>query len=394
MRLLFVHDATFKTDGKNRFYGTSVNNSTLERYKYISEDISIMIRVEKFISGENRAKYTEIDDGYKIIPIPNLMSLRGMTIEYRKVVAFLERELPKYDCVISRLSGLVGELSAGTCIRNNIPCIVECVGNPWDSLWYYGIKGKVVAPYFYYKTKTIIKEAKYVIYVTDKYLQNIYPTKGRSIGCSNVTLPNEDDGIILKRREKLLEYRNCFVIGSAGKVDMKYKGYQYVIKAINKMREMNIQIKYELVGGGDETFLRNIAKKEGVENFVSFKGVKPHDEVLQWMDTLDLYIQPSNTEGLPRSLIEAMSRGCPCVGSDAGGIPELLDPSCIFKKKNIGDLIKVIQYVINNMRACSDMCYEKAKEYKIQTIVKRRNEFFDLFIEENSLGYMQNEKKN
>ena len=66
----------------------------------------------------------------------------------------------------------------------------------------------------------------------------------------------------------------------------------------------------------------------------------------------------------------------------------------IFKKKNIGDLIKVIQYVINNMRACSDMCYEKAKEYKIQTIVKRRNEFFDLFIEENSLGYMQNEKKN
>ena len=223
---------------------------------------------------------------------------------------------------------------------------------------------------------------------------HIYPTKGRSIGCSNVTLPNEDDGIILKRREKLLEYRNCFVIGSAGKVDMKYKGYQYVIKAINKMREMNIQIKYELVGGGDETFLRNIAKKEGVENFVSFKGVKPHDEVLQWMDTLDLYIQPSNTEGLPRSLIEAMSRGCPCVGSDAGGIPELLDPSCIFKKKNIGDLIKVIQYVINNMRACSDMCYEKAKEYKIQTIVKRRNEFFDLFIEENSLGYMQNEKKN
>ena len=127
---------------------------------------------------------------------------------------------------------------------------------------------------------------------------------------------------------------------------------------------------------------------------MSFKGVKPHDEVLQWMDTLDLYIQPSNTEGLPRSLIEAMSRGCPCVGSDAGGIPELLDPSCIFKKKNIGDLIKVIQYVINNMRACSDMCYEKAKEYKIQTIVKRRNEFFDLFIEENSLGYMQNEKKN
>lgn len=391
MKLLFVHDATFKTDGDNRFYGTSVNNFTLERYKHISDDISVMIRTEKFMAEDSRSKYTEIADDYKIIPIPNLMSLRGMTIEYRKVVAFLEQELANYDCVISRLSGLVGEISAGICIKNNIPCIVECVGNPWDSLWYYGIKGKLVAPYFYYKTRTVINKAKYVIYVTDKYLQKIYPTKGKSIGCSNVTLPDEDDKVILKRREKISESRNYYVIGSAGKVDMKYKGYQYVIKAINKMMKKGIQVKYELVGGGDEAFLRSVAKKEGVEDFVSFKGVKPHEEVLKWMDTLDLYIQPSNTEGLPRALIEAMSRGCPCVGSDAGGIPELLPSTCIFKKKNIDELLKTIQYVINNMRKCSDVCYEKSKEYKIQTIVNKRNKFFDLFIKENNLGCMQNE---
>ena len=112
------------------------------------------------------------------------------------------------------------------------------------------------------------------------------------------------------------------------------------------------------------------------------------------MDTLDLYIQPSNTEGLPRALIEAMSRGCPCVGSDAGGIPELLASPCIFKKKNIGDLIKTIQYVIENMMKCSDACYERAKDYKIQTIVNKRNEFFDLFIQENSLGFVQDESNN
>jgi glycosyltransferase involved in cell wall biosynthesis len=38
---------------------------------------------------------------------------------------------------------------------------------------------------------------------------------------------------------------------------------------------------------------------------------------------------PSRTEGLPRALVEAMARALPSVGSAVGGIPELLDESCV-----------------------------------------------------------------
>ena len=43
------------------------------------------------------------------------------------------------------------------------------------------------------------------------------------------------------------------------------------------------------------------------------------------LDEADLFCTPSRTEGLPRALIEAMARGLPAMGTDVGGIRELLD---------------------------------------------------------------------
>jgi glycosyltransferase involved in cell wall biosynthesis len=56
--------------------------------------------------------------------------------------------------------------------------------------------------------------------------------------------------------------------------------------------------------------------------------------VRDWLDRIDIYLQPSRQEGLPRALIEAMARACPALGSTAGGIPELLAPSCLH---DVGD---------------------------------------------------------
>jgi len=66
------------------------------------------------------------------------------------------------------------------------------------------------------------------------------------------------------------------------------------------------------------------------------------------LDDVDIYIQPSRQEGLPRALIEAMSRGCPAVGSTAGGIPELLSPECLHQPGDHARLAELVE------RACVD----------------------------------------
>jgi glycosyltransferase involved in cell wall biosynthesis len=48
-------------------------------------------------------------------------------------------------------------------------------------------------------------------------------------------------------------------------------------------------------------------------------------EVNQHLQLCDVYLQPSLWDGMPNALLEAMAAGCGCIGSDAGGIPEVID---------------------------------------------------------------------
>ena len=86
-------------------------------------------------------------------------------------------------------------------------------------------------------------------------------------------------------------------------------------------------------------------QKLDVEEQVKILGPMPHNEVFKWLETIDLYVQPSRQEGLPRALIEAMSRGVPAFGARTGGIPELLDEDFIFSNtnSNIDEICRILK---------------------------------------------------
>jgi glycosyltransferase involved in cell wall biosynthesis len=106
------------------------------------------------------------------------------------------------------------------------------------------------------------------------------------------------------------------VIGTIAAVDVKYKGQENVIKDLGHLKNEGIlNFEYHLVGGGDQIHLSELAKKYNVHESIKFIGSLPHNKIFEWLDSIDIYIQPSLTEGLPRALIEAMSRGTPSIGT-------------------------------------------------------------------------------
>src|SRR5699024_5563386 len=121
-----------------------------------------------------------------------------------------------------------------------------------------------------------------------------------------------------------------------------------------------------------------LAKSLQVENQVFFTDSLPGGKkVLKWLDKLDIYIQPSLTEGLPRALIEAMSRGLPCVASSVGGIPELLDGQFIHNPNSPHELSIIIEKLIldnNTMVEQAKVNFNKAKDYSSNILNKRREE--------------------
>ena len=212
--------------------------------------------------------------------------------------------------------------------------IIEVVGYSKDVLKMKGMIGSIIALPFDYLMKKYVKNAEFVVYVTKEYLQRQYPTKGKSTNASNVNIDTFEKEKYLEKRESYTKVntQSELVFGSIGDIDQLYKGHDKIIDVLPKiMKQRNQIIRYELVGGGSGNYLQPHVKENSLEKNVKFMGSMSQKEVLSWLDTIDIYLQPSLTEGLPRAVTEAMSRGLVSIGSDRGGIPQSLDKSVIIR---------------------------------------------------------------
>lgn len=105
------------------------------------------------------------------------------------------------------------------------------------------------------------------------------------------------------------------------------KGHAVLLDALARLDARGARAwTLELIGPGAETErLRQRAATLGVGERVAFAGELAWGPALfARLDAADLFVLPSLTEGLPRALLEAMSRGLPAVGTRVGGVPDLL----------------------------------------------------------------------
>ena len=381
-KLLFCYDGPIKKDDKNEYYGTSLTDNVFKRYEVIAKEISIAIRVRNIKENENTMRYTKIKkEKYNIIECPNVSSLKGIIFDNRKCRKILEREIKNVDYVIARLPSMIGNLAVDIAEKMKKPYLIEMVGCPWDAFWNHSLKGKFFAPIMTMMTKRLVKNSHYVLYVSNEFLQKRYPTNGKSIGCSDVVLKKLDKNILEDRMQRVSKITkdSKIILATLAAVNVKYKGQQYVFKVIKNMKKLGYNIEYRLIGGGNNQYLKKLAKKYNIEKEVNFVGTVKHNEVFEILKQIDIYIQPSLQEGMCRALIEAMSTACCCAASNAGGNSELLDNEVIFKKKNIKELQKILEKLINNNTIIEKQCkrnYEYSKNYDESKIEKRRNDFY------------------
>jgi glycosyltransferase involved in cell wall biosynthesis len=111
-----------------------------------------------------------------------------------------------------------------------------------------------------------------------------------------------------------------FVVGIVGRLTA-VKGHQYLFRAMTRLRP---SVRVRVFGTGpDEERLRSLARELGVHDRVEFDGfVAP---IQPEIAGLDLLAMASLHEGLPYTLLEAMSLGVPVVASAVGGILDVID---------------------------------------------------------------------
>lgn len=377
MKIAFFHDHIITKKNNVLYSSGGLNKQVIARYLKLCNKFTLVTRNndDRVISNLSTIESLDVID---YIAIPNLSSLKiNNYIEaYRKLSIVIQEN----DFMIIRLPSLIGFMAMYLALKKQKKNIIELVGCPLDSYKHVGLKGKIMALPLYLLTKYFVKKAHSVLYVTQFFLQNRYPTKKLlNIGCSDVDIEIISN-ILENRLENFKVTKKYLKIGMIGSLEATYKGYDTVIKSLSLLKKRSkLNFKLELVGGGAFSHINKLLSRSEVKDDVIIKGTLSHPKgVFDWLDTIDIYLQPSRTEGLPRSLIEAMSRGCACIGSNVGGIPELISPEYIHKKDDITKLSMLIEKLFSSEERKKNIIknFKIVSKYNKKILDKKRNDFY------------------
>jgi len=117
---------------------------------------------------------------------------------------------------------------------------------------------------------------------------------------------------------------NIFVILFVGRIE-KTKGPERLLDCISRLKETKHPFHILLAGEGTyRTYLENKVRIQNYESNVTFLGNVPHEKMPYFYNLADVMVLPSETEGVPMVILEALACGTPVVASNVGSIPDLV----------------------------------------------------------------------
>lgn len=168
------------------------------------------------------------------------------------------------------------------------------------------------------------------------------------------------------------------------------KGAHYLIEAFQKL-----DLSQKLVIAGDDPFekryIRSLHELAGVNPRIIFPGYVSADTFLELITNASLFVLPSEIEGMPVGLLEAMSYGKCCIVSD---IPENIEAlnghGFVFRNKSAEDLARALKIVLEDPINAS-MIGEEARnfvleDYSWERIVQLYEDFYRKVIADSEPG--------
>ncbi len=186
----------------------------------------------------------------------------------------------------------------------------------------------------------------------DRYLKTTYLPKALFSNKKVHYLPNGVNGDYWKpdKTDEISKESDLVFVGNlTDKSQIKNKGIKFLYEAIKILRENNnLNLKVVIIGQTNMYLLKKIIAHD-IENYFDFYGfVENYRTIKSKLQKSRIFVLPSVSEGMPNSLMEAMALEMPCIASNVGGVPELIENNVdglIFEPKNsrqFADLIRLL----------------------------------------------------
>jgi glycosyltransferase involved in cell wall biosynthesis len=314
-----------------------------------------------------------------------------------QVASALRRAVGPEEAVILRVPSTIANLLEVYLRRRRHPFGVEVVGDPYEVFAPQVTRHPLRPLLRWWGTRrlcSVCARADAALYVTERALQQRYPCGRYCVTASNVELP---DDALRPRPRRFDRDRNGFILATVGTLEQLYKAPDVLIDAVAACLRGHLDVRLIIVGDGKyRRALEERAQRLGAADRIVFRGhLASRAAVQDVLDEADLFVLPSRTEGLPRALIEAMARALPCVGSNVGGMPELLPPEDLFPPGDVMALAGKVTEVLGDPRRWERMSarnLEKAKAYREDILQTRRSDFY-AYVREKTLAWQQDDRR-
>ena len=285
--------------------------------------------------------------GVKLKPVWTL-DKKGLAAMTSSLSAAIKAAFVKYDVVHFHAEGPCAMLWIPKLFRKR--CIATIHGIDWQRAKWGGFASK----YIKFGEKVAAKYADEIIVLSEgvqKYFMDTYSRK-------TVFIPNGVNKPVIREPQLISEKfkldKDSYIL-FLGRL-VPEKGISYLIGAF---KQIDTEKKLVIAGGSSDTneFLRELKKLAMDDERIIFTGFVQGQLLEELYSNAYVYVLPSDLEGMPLSLLEAMSYGNCCVVSDIAECTEVVeDKAVVFSKSNVEQLKDKLQ----------DLCDhpEKVKLYK------------------------------
>jgi len=129
------------------------------------------------------------------------------------------------------------------------------------------------------------------------------------------------------------------------------KNIHFVIEAMGSIKNLDVNLK--IIGeGGEFERLEDLITNLNIQNKVKMIGKVENNLISEYLKTSNLFIQASDYEGLPHSILEAINYEVPILSTEVGGCKDLLDNGdrgfIISSPQNKQQIAEKIDYIYEN----------------------------------------------
>lgn len=147
-----------------------------------------------------------------------------------------------------------------------------------------------------------------------------------------------------------------------GKIGQLKGIYDLIEVLYQNKASLSDKVEFHIGGGGEVDKLKDLILKYELESFVFYEGFVSGHKKEMLLNLCDAYILPSYTEGLPVSILEAMSYEKPILATPVGGIPEVVkDNGILFQPGDLSAIYKSVDLIANDASKRRQMGH-KSKE--------------------------------